>query len=62
LFVISFGVVMCRLAARSDDAHVAELAEWVAAGQGASGEVARLEARGDQLPLEVQSGRYRATG
>jgi hypothetical protein len=62
LVVISFGLVMCRLAARSDDAHLAEVAEWVAAGDGASGEGPQFEAHADQLPFDVQSGRYRATG
>jgi hypothetical protein len=73
LAVISFGLVMCRLAARSDDAHVAEVLEWLAATHGATGhgaaghgatdhEPALFETPGDQSPFDAQRGRYRATG
>jgi hypothetical protein len=58
---MSFGLVMCRLAARSDAAHLTEVAEWVASCNATGGEVASFEPRAE-LQFDVQSGRYRATG
>jgi hypothetical protein len=59
---MSFGLVMCRLAARSDAAHLVEVAEWIATGNASGGEVASFEPRSDQREFDVQSGRYGATG
>ena len=59
---MSFGLVMCHLAARSDAAHLVEVAEWIATLNATGGEVASFEPRTDQLEFDVQSGRYRATG
>jgi hypothetical protein len=59
---MSFGLLMCRLAARSDAAHLAEVAEWIATCNATGGEVPSLAPHADQLEFDVQSGRYRATG
>jgi hypothetical protein len=60
--VISFGLVMCRLAARSDDAHLVEVAEWMAARRRVGDDGPQLEAGAEEFRHDAPSGRYRATG
>jgi len=59
LVIVLIGMTMFRLAARSDRAQAAALAEWIAAGGGRPEEPpAPVEMPPEQLPLRV----YRAAG
>ncbi|HWX97738.1 MAG TPA: hypothetical protein VNZ01_12935 [Solirubrobacteraceae bacterium] len=62
LAVVFFGLMMCRLAARSDDSHAVELADLIAkrhtAGRGAPFPDTAVE----QRPFDAQPDPYRATG
>jgi hypothetical protein len=62
LAVVFFGLIMCRLAARSDDAHAVELADWIATNHVAGREAPPAESAAEQLPFDAQRGPYRATG
>jgi hypothetical protein len=53
---------MCRLAARSDDAHIVEVAEWIAANHVAGREVPPAESPAEQPLFDAERGPYRATG
>jgi hypothetical protein len=62
LAVVFFGLMMCRLAARSDDSHSVELAEWIAACRIAAREAPSTDKATEQLPFDAEPERYRATG
>jgi hypothetical protein len=53
---------MCRLAARSDAAHIVEVAEWIAANQVAEREAPPAQSPAEQPLFDAQRGPYRATG
>jgi hypothetical protein len=61
LAVVFFGVIMCRLAARSDDSQDVEVAEWIATRRLAEREAPATDTA-EQLPFDAQPERYRATG
>lgn len=58
LAVVSFGLIICRLGARSDRSHALEIAEWLAAHEVAEREVGPRDSTAEQSPFKV----YRATG
>jgi hypothetical protein len=60
--VVFFGLIMCRLAARSDDAHAVEVAEWVASSRVAEREDPAADSPAEQPPFDARRGPYRATG
>jgi hypothetical protein len=62
LAIVFFGLMMCRLAARSDDSHSLELAEWIAARRIAGRDGPSTDAATEQPLFEAQPERYRATG
>ena len=62
LAVLFFGLFMCRLGARSDDAHAVAVAEWIAAARLAEPEAPSAGAAAGQLPFDARGGPYRATG
>jgi hypothetical protein len=62
LAVVFFGLILCRLAARSDHAHAVEVAEWVATHHVAGGEAPSSDMDREQLPPDAQPERYPATG
>jgi hypothetical protein len=62
LAVVFFGLIMCRLAARSDDAHAVEVAEWIATSYVAGREDPSADSPAEQLPFDARGGSYRATG
>jgi hypothetical protein len=62
LAVVFFGVRMCRLAARSDEAHDVEMAELIAAAYLAAREASPPVVPDEQLPLDAELKVYRATG
>lgn len=53
---------MCRLAARSDHAHVVEVAEWIATNHIAGREAPSADSPAEQALFDAQRGPYRATG
>ena len=53
---------MCRVAARSDDAHVVEVAEWIATNHAAEREAPPADSPAEQPLFDAQRGPYRATG
>jgi len=62
LAVVFFGLFMCRLAARSDDSHAVEVAEWIAMLKIAGREAPSTDTDPEQPAFDVQAERYRATG
>jgi hypothetical protein len=62
LAVVFFGLMMCRLAARSDDSQSVELAEWIAARRIAGRDAPSTDAATEQPRFEAQPESYRATG
>jgi hypothetical protein len=62
LAVVSFGLIMCRLAARSDDAHAVEVAEWIVVRHIAGSEPTSAGGPPERLPFDPRQGLYRATG
>src|SRR5437588_2054709 len=62
LAVLLFGLFMCRLGARSDDAHAVAVAEWIAATRLAEPEAPTAGAAAGQLQFGTREGPYRATG
>jgi hypothetical protein len=62
LAVVFFGLMMCRLAARSDDSRSVELAEWIATCRIAGHEAQPTDTATEQLGFEARPEHYRATG
>jgi hypothetical protein len=60
--VAVFALIMCRVAARSDDAHDVEVAEWIAANDVAGRGAPSADSSAQQLEFEAERGPYRATG
>jgi hypothetical protein len=53
---------MCRVAARSDDAHAVEMAEWIATNHVAERGDPAAESPAERLAFDAQHEPYRATG
>lgn len=62
LAVICFGLMMCRLAARSDRLYAAALAEWIRASYFAGSGKAASENRAEQGAVDALHSRHQATG
>jgi hypothetical protein len=62
LVVVVFGLIMCRVAARSDDAHAVEIAEWIATNHVAERADPAADSPAERLALDAQHAPYRATG
>jgi hypothetical protein len=60
--VVFFGLTMCRLAARSDDSHAVELAEWIATRHIVGRDAPSTDSATERLPFDAQPEGYRATG
>jgi hypothetical protein len=60
--VALLGLSMCRLAALSDSNQAGALAEWIAASCRAEPRPGAAELTCEQIPLDPQAGRFRATG
>jgi len=59
---VLLALAMCRLAARSDDALDAALAERLSVPYPAEQQDAPVDGDGEQSPLDPRRGDYRATG
>jgi hypothetical protein len=62
LAVVVFGLIMCRVAARSDDAHAVEMAEWIATNHLAERGAPAADSLAERLAFDAQRRPYRATG
>jgi hypothetical protein len=62
LAVVFFGLIMCRLAARSDHAHAVEMADWIATNHLAGHETPPADSAAEQVLSDAQRWPYQATG
>jgi hypothetical protein len=62
LAVVVFGVILCRVAARSDDAHAVEMAAWIATNHLAEPGAPAADSPAERLAFDAQHEPYRATG
>ncbi len=62
LAAVAFALIMCRVAAFSDDSHAVEVAAWLAANYHREHPSAQADSLLEQLPFDLPRAAYRGRG